>query len=95
LAAATDQRTRLEFSISPSPIPHDATVWYSLPTAADVELSVFDLSGRKVATLIAGRQPAGRRSMAWHDAERLSAGLYFARFRAGADVRTTTVVRVK
>jgi hypothetical protein len=93
--AVTQPPSRIEFSISPSPIRHDATVRFSLPTAANVDLSLFDLAGRKVATLVSGRQSAGRYSIAWHDAEHLSAGLYFARFRAGTDVRTTTVVRVK
>jgi hypothetical protein len=69
-------------------------VRFSLPAAADVELSLFDLAGRKVATLVSGREGAGRHSIAWHDSERLSAGLYFARFRAGTEVRTSTIVRV-
>jgi Right handed beta helix region len=94
VASVTDLPTRLAFSIYPSPIRHDASVRFSLPTAADVDLSLFDLSGRKMATLVSGRRPAGSYSLSWHAAERLAPGMYFARFRAGNQVRTTTVVRV-
>ena len=92
--ALLEQPIRLEFSVSPSPIRQDATVRFSLPVASSVDLSFFDLAGRKVATLVSGRQLAGRYSVAWQDAARLPAGLYFARLRAGSQVRTTTIIRV-
>jgi hypothetical protein len=89
-----EQPQRLEFAISPSPIRRDATVRFALPSIAVVDLSLFDLAGRKVATLLNGRQPAGRYSFTWTASGQLPAGLYFARFRAGAEVRTATLVRV-
>jgi hypothetical protein len=94
LAAVTDLPIRLEFSVYPSPIRHDAKVRFSLPAAADVDLSLFDLSGRKLSTLVSGPRPGGSYSFSWRDADRLAPGLYFVRFRAGDQVRTTTVVRV-
>ena len=93
--AVEGRPARLEFSVFPNPVREGATVQLSLPTAANVDLSVFDLSGRKVATLAAGTRPAGQYSIAWHDAARLRAGLYFLRLRAGAEVRTQSVLRVK
>jgi hypothetical protein len=89
-----EQATRLEFSVSPSPIRSDAIVRYSLPAAADVDLSLFDPAGRKVATLVSGSRSAGRYSIDWHAATQLRAGLYFARFRVDANVLTSRVVRV-
>jgi hypothetical protein len=80
--------------IAPNPIRRDATVRFSLPTAANVDLSLFDLAGRKVATLVSGHEPAGRYLVEWHAAEQVPAGLYFARFSAGTELRTATVVRV-
>ena len=85
---------RLEFAIFPSPIRHAAGVQFTLPAATDADLSLFDAAGRRVAVVFAGRYPAGRYSVTWGGAEHLPAGLYFARFRAGREVRTATVVRV-
>jgi hypothetical protein len=93
--AVEDRPTHLEFAVFPNPIRRDATVLFALPTASDVDLSVFDLAGRRVATLVAGVLAAGRHSMAWHEAEQLSSGLYFIRLRVGTEVRTSTVLRVK
>jgi hypothetical protein len=72
----------------PNPASREAAFAFDLPRDEDVALEVFDLAGRRVATLAAGRRGAGSHSLRWRmtDASgaRLGAGLYFARFRAGA-----------
>ncbi len=74
-------------STYPNPFNSSTTITYGLPVNAVVELSLFDLSGRVVATLESGRYPAG-----WHrtviDASGLATGLYFIRMEAG-DFRST------
>jgi uncharacterized membrane protein len=70
-----------------SPIPNPSSsvtrMELALPVAANVDLSVYDASGRRVATLLHSDLPAGRRSVTWdgHEASggRVAAGLYFAR----------------
>ncbi len=93
-AGVSDTPARLAFAISPTPMRDEAIVRFALPAAADVDLSLFDLAGRKVATVVAGHRSAGRYEVTWNQARSLSAGVYFARFRAGRAVRTATVVRV-
>ncbi|HMB70272.1 MAG TPA: S8 family serine peptidase, partial [bacterium] len=59
----------LEFALAaPSPNPfrgNATTVKFDLPAPTDVRVSVYDLAGRRVATLTEGTQPAGRHSIRW------------------------------
>ena len=68
----------------PNPL-HDRTSFaYELPEAAPVALDIFDLSGRRVASVVSGVQPAGRHQVEWNTSGTFGAqragGLYFARF---------------
>ena len=58
-----------------------------LPVRSPVRVEVFDLAGRRVATLVDGIQPAGRHSRAWDGRNsrgvRASAGVYLCRMIAG------------
>lgn len=64
----------------------ETTLRFSLPVAADVRLEVYDALGRRVATVLDGRQPAGAGAATWdgRDAAGRStgAGLYFYRLSA-------------
>ena len=78
----------------PNPFRTRATIRYALPGAADVRLDVFDVTGRRVATLVDGPRRAG-----WHEAAfdgtGLPAGLYLYRLQAGPDTATGRVVRAE
>ncbi len=52
-----------------------------LPTDAHVRLQVCELLGRRVATLLDGKQQAGDRTVFW-DASGVSSGLYFYKLTA-------------
>ena len=62
------------------------TISYALPEAGAVELTIFDLLGRRVATLVADGREAGRYAVTWNglddDGERTASGLYFYRLSA-------------
>ena len=64
---------------------------------ARVELSIYDVTGRLVRTLVRGRVPAGMHSARWDglDAARqpVAAGVYFSSLRT-ADTQTTRKVVV-
>ncbi len=83
---------------SPNPCRGTATLRFDLPEESDVSLELFDLSGRRVATLVRERQPAGRHAVQWHPRSEsgrgLEAGLYFASFRAGAFGQTRRLVLI-
>ncbi len=69
----------------PNPFGNGTSISYGLPFASEVELCVFDVTGKKVHTLVDGMQSAGRYSPTWdgRDAkgQRLASGLYFVRMK--------------
>ena len=61
-----------------------------MPKAGLVKLEVFDVAGRKVATLVDEWREAGSHT-ANFDTMRESAGVYFARLRLGEQVATRRI----
>lgn len=60
----------------PNPFRGETTLKFSLERAADVDLGVFDIQGRRVATLARGLTQSGTYS-ATFDADGLASGTYF------------------
>jgi photosystem II stability/assembly factor-like uncharacterized protein len=70
----------------PNPFNPTTRIAYELPTASKVTLTVFDLQGRKVATLVDAVQEAGAKSVEWNSANAnagsVASGIYFYRIVA-------------
>ncbi len=75
----------------PNPFNPATTIQYSLPTAADVELTVYNVVGQPVRTLVAEHQSAGRYMVEWDATDdtghSLSSGMYFYRLQVGEEFR--------
>ena len=71
-----------------------ALLEYSLPEDGEVLLGVFDITGRRVATLEASRQVAGLHQRAWNGAG-LPGGMYFCRLQSGGVTVARPVLMVK
>ncbi|MFN3821717.1 MAG: T9SS type A sorting domain-containing protein, partial [bacterium] len=69
-------------SLYPNPFNSTTTIGYSLPYRSYVRLSVYDLGGRRVKTLLSGEVLPGRHSFIW-DAGSNPAGVYFVELEAG------------
>jgi flagellar hook assembly protein FlgD len=86
---------RLSFSVSPNPA-RTAKFAFSLPEASDVEIGIYDVAGRQVATLFKGTLPAGSYSRDWSgrdsDGHNVGAGVFFARMKAGGQMRALRTV---
>jgi len=65
----------------PNPFNPTTAISYHLPANSLVRLEVFDVLGRKVASLVEEQKPAGSYVVQW-DASSVSSGVYFCRFRA-------------
>lgn len=84
----------------PNPFNPGTTIAFELDAAAAVELAVYDLSGRLVRPLLAGRELApGRHEVAFDGRDgagrALAAGVYFYCLRAGDEVLTRRMALVR
>ena len=71
----------------PNPFNAETMIRYALPTAVDVELSIFNLAGQQVATLVEGAREAGTYTVRWDgrddDGRELASGVYLYRLQTG------------
>ena len=71
----------------PNPFNAGTVIRFDLDRPGEIELSLYDLGGRKVATLARGPRPAGRYEVRWdgqgRDGSRLASGVYLYRLQAG------------
>jgi hypothetical protein len=78
----------------PNPFNPSTTIAYTLAEEAFVTLTVYDVVGREVATLVADRQPSGEHSVAF-EADRLNSGVYAYRIEAGSHTAIRSMVLLK
>ncbi len=80
--------TPREFGLTAQVRPAGADLRMALPDAAAVDLCVYDMGGRRIATLAAGQTPAGMHRYHWDgrgaDGRPMASGVYFARARVTA-----------
>ena len=83
----------------PNPFNPTAEIQFVLPASTSVELDVYDVSGRLVRSLMAGRLGPGPHAVTWDGRDKagrnVASGTYFALLRAGQDrlVRSMVLVR--
>ena len=81
-----------------NPTSGSARFRYGLPHPGRVEVGVYDVTGRRVATLASGDEAAGWHTAAWtvnDDGSAPASGMYFARFAANGRVLNSRVVMMK
>jgi hypothetical protein len=78
----------------PNPFNPTTLICYSLSTDLKVNLSVYNINGNEVATLVAEKQAAGQYRIIW-DAGKYASGLYFYRLSTEmqTEVRKMLLVR--
>jgi len=84
----------LALSVAPNPLQGTGTVRFTLATATDVRLTLFDATGREAALLASGARTAGAHQ-APLDTGTLAPGVYLVRLQAGARVTTSRVTIVR
>ena len=85
--------TLATFGSFPNPFRGRTHITFGLAREEAVHLDLFDVGGRRIATLLRGATyPAGRHSITWEPEARLPRGIYLYEVRAGAVIRTGRVV---
>jgi aminopeptidase N len=82
------------FQNYPNPFNPSTIINYELPIAKYVDLSIYNVLGEKVATLVSEIKKAGFHQVQW-DANDIASGIYIYKLRAGefSDVKKMIVIR--
>ena len=84
---------------TPNPFTEKTTISYQIKTAGQVRLSVYNVAGQLVRTLIDAQQQPGLHSVVWQGLDdqgrRVSSGIYFYRLESEGhtEIKKLTVLR--
>jgi hypothetical protein len=85
--------------VFPNPMTRELTLRFGISVADRVNLAVYDVSGRRVRTLLDGHHQAGAYTVKWDGADdngrRLSKGVYFCRIETVQFTRSRSVILLK
>lgn len=80
----------IDYHVIANPFRPLSEIQFHLSQPASIRLDIFDISGRRQATLLQGDAPAGEQKITWgglgNDGHLLPTGLYLSRLQAGAEV---------
>ncbi len=83
----------------PNPFNPRTVIRFALEEPQEISLRIFDLEGKLVRTLIAGRRDSGTHSVTWSGkndrGERVASGLYFCRLTSAEGTQTRKMTLVK
>ncbi|MCK4639966.1 MAG: T9SS type A sorting domain-containing protein [Candidatus Marinimicrobia bacterium] len=83
----------------PNPFNPLTTISYDLPEEGYVELTVYNMRGEKVTTLMQGKQEAGSYQMNWDGTDRkgeiVSSGIYFLRIVSENFYKTNKMIFIR
>ncbi len=82
--------------VGPNPCRDEATIWFSMPAAGAARLTVHDVTGRRVATLVDRVVGSGAQSASWDTRDaagrRVASGVYLLRLEHGSDKSATKLI---
>jgi len=78
----------------PNPFNPTTSISFALPVAGNVELKVYDMLGKEVASLVSGSYTAGTHSVPF-DASALASGVYVYKLSAGDFTDSKKMVLIK
>ena len=78
----------------PNPFNPNTSIKYQVVKAGDVELTVYNMLGKKIAVLVSGRQSAGEYRVSWNAAG-FPSGVYFYSIKAGTYKKTKKMILIR
>ena len=80
----------------PNPFNPRTVIRYELPNEGNVSITIFDLSGKQIRSLVSSSEPAGYRSTVWDGTndrgETVTSGVYLYRIHAGQFIQTKKMI---
>jgi hypothetical protein len=82
----------------PNPVRENTEIEFAIPYRTRVSLSIYDVSGRRIATLLDDIKEPGFYRVIWNGRDsmgrRVPSGIYFYRFEAGKFIKTRKMVLI-
>ncbi len=82
------------FNNYPNPFNPRTVINYQLSMNSEVIITVYNILGEKILTLVSGKKPAGNHSVTF-DASNLTSGIYFYRIQAGNFSQTKKMILLR
>jgi len=82
------------YAAYPNPFNAVTTIGYQLPEISQVVLTIYDIQGKEVITLVKGKKPAGRYTVRWN-ADIFSSGIYFYKLQTENFIQARKLALVK
>lgn len=83
----------------PNPFNPSTSISFDLPSQENVEITVFDLNGKRIQGMILGTLEAGSHSQSWNGLDEygnaVSSGTYFYQVKAGEAVQAKKMLLLK
>ena len=86
-------------NVYPNPFNPSTTIDYTLSVSSDVALSIYDMQGRIVRSLVSGNQDAGTYNVIWNglneSGEQSASGIYLVMMEANGNIYQQSITLLK
>lgn len=83
----------------PNPFNPVTTIGFNLDSTTEVNLAIYDITGKLVKTLVTGEKAAGSHQVVWNGTNEagrsVASGMYFSRLTAGSETQTKSMMLLK
>jgi len=90
------QTTNTALIAYPNPVGQTTTICYATDSYENVDVSIYNLSGQKIKTIVNAGQNAGKHSINWEreldSGEQLPKGIYICRLQTGSQMFETKLI---
>ena len=85
----------LSISNYPNPFKEKTTIRYKLQQSGNVNISLFDIYGKKVRTIVDEKKPKGIYNVTFNAGNNLPDGVYYCRLTAGKSTKTISLMLIR
>lgn len=83
----------------PNPFNPSTTIKYELARTADVNITIYNIQGQKIKTIVDAKQNVGKHDVVWDGRNeaynRVASGVYFVKMKAGDFSKTRKMILLK